>query len=45
MEWPYGEPKDTASGIDYRFHTFFQKDFYSTAIIAKKKHIIERLDG
>jgi hypothetical protein len=21
-EWPYGEPKDMASGIDYRFHTF-----------------------
>jgi hypothetical protein len=39
-EWPYGEPKDMASGIDYRFHTFFQQDFYSTAIIAKKKGII-----
>jgi hypothetical protein len=39
-EWPYGEPKDMASGIDYRFHTFFQWDFYSTAIIAKKKGII-----
>jgi hypothetical protein len=22
-EWPYGEPKDMASGIDYRFHIFF----------------------
>jgi hypothetical protein len=39
-EWPYGEHKDMASGIDYRFHTFFQQDFYSTAIIAKKKGII-----
>jgi hypothetical protein len=29
-----------ASGIDYRFHTFFQQDFYSTAIIAKKKGIV-----
>jgi hypothetical protein len=29
-----------ASGIDYRFHTFFQQDFYSTAIIAEKKGII-----
>jgi hypothetical protein len=26
-----------ASGIDYIFHTFFQQDYYSTAIIAKKK--------
>jgi hypothetical protein len=24
-EWPYGEPKDMASGIDYRFHTFFSR--------------------
>jgi hypothetical protein len=39
-EWPYGEPKDMASGIDYRFHTFFQQDYYSTAIIAKKKGIV-----
>jgi hypothetical protein len=39
-EWPYGEPKDMASRIDNRFHTFFQQDFYSTAIIAKKKGII-----
>jgi hypothetical protein len=39
-EWPYSEPKDMASGIDYRFHTFFQQDFYSTAIIAKKKGIV-----
>jgi hypothetical protein len=39
-EWPYGEPKDMASGIDYQFHTFFQQDFYSIAIIAKKKGII-----
>jgi hypothetical protein len=23
-EWPYGEPKNMASGIEYRFHTFFQ---------------------
>jgi hypothetical protein len=39
-EWPYGEPKDMTSGIYYRFHTFFQKDYYSTAIIAKKKGIV-----
>jgi hypothetical protein len=39
-EWPYGEPKDMASGIDYIFHTFFQRDYYSTAIIAKKKGIV-----
>jgi hypothetical protein len=39
-EWPYGEPKDMASGIDYIFHTFFQQDYYSTAIIAKKKGIV-----
>jgi hypothetical protein len=41
-EWPYGEPKDMASGIDYRFHTFFQQDYYSTAIIAKKKGIVTK---
>jgi hypothetical protein len=39
-ECPYSEPKDMASGIDYRFHTFFQQDYYSTAIIAKKKGIV-----
>jgi hypothetical protein len=39
-EWPHGEPKDMASGIYYRFHTFFQQDYYSTAIIAKKKGIV-----
>jgi hypothetical protein len=39
-ELPYGEPKDVASGIDYRFHTFFQQDNYSSAIIAKKKVIL-----
>jgi hypothetical protein len=31
-----------ASGIDYRFHTFFQQDYYSTAIIAKKKGIVTK---
>jgi hypothetical protein len=41
-EWPYGEPKDMASGIDYKFHTFFQQDYYSTAIIAKKKGIVAK---
>jgi hypothetical protein len=44
-EWPYGELKDMASGIDYRFHTFFQQDFYSTAIIAEKKGKLQRLGG
>jgi hypothetical protein len=39
-EWTYGEPKDMASGIDHRFHTFFQQDYYSTTIIAKKKGIV-----
>jgi hypothetical protein len=29
-----------ASGIDYIFHTFFQQDYYSTTIIAKKKGIV-----
>jgi hypothetical protein len=29
-----------ASEIDYRFHTFFQQDYYSTAIIPKKKGIV-----
>jgi hypothetical protein len=38
-ECPYGEPRDIASGIDYSFHTF-QQDYYSTAIIAKKKGIV-----
>jgi hypothetical protein len=39
-KWPYSEPKDMNSWIDYMFHTFFQQDYYSTAIMSKKKGIV-----